>query len=105
MDQHKSIINKTQKKFTKKENRFYRMIIILNIIFVIARTAGMISTYIATYAISNNFQLKNLGVVNLFRQMSLMLMFSANAFSCLIYVPHDSNLRELISNFLGFKKV
>lgn len=105
MEIRREFISESHENLSRAENRFYRMTLILTIVFVLARTVDMISGILIRLIYFFELEFGFVSVVNLFRQITILIMLATHAFSAFIYVPRDSNLRELVLKPLHLEKV
>ena len=98
--QSRDLIKKSEIKFTK-------MILALTGVFVCVKTLDMLSTIAFRYAsfFNQNISLLNKSLIDLFRQLSYLLVFMQYVLNIFIYVAIDPNLLRIVNGILDFNKV
>lgn len=101
----KNALSSKKDKLKNLENNFYRMTIILTLVFVFTRAADMIVGILIRCQgiLVLDFSIEFMSIVNLTRQICYLFMYASNALSPYIYVTSDLNLKRICKKRLNLK--
>lgn len=102
----RQITRESRDNLDKKENSFFRMTLIVTVLFALTRTTDMISNILQKYFFYKNGDISDetKAVIDLVKQITMLMMISCHTFNACIYVGMDSNLISLLRRIVGISK-
>ena len=91
----------------KKELRFTRTVLLLNIILIASRGLDMITTLMTRIVVVGEMEISRDSniLLDLSRTISLSILFFVHAFESFIYLKMDKNIKQLVAGFFKCKQV